>query len=439
MAPTIRPSVKAFRNFGWLPANQKVYDEFMNDLTERVCKRTFADSELLPPIVDFKRFIETHATVYEEFVRMFQGITESPKNHTELLNMFNDIFRKAPYYGDLGPPMYMIMARIMNTQGGFSAFTKDNLNHHFKKLFETWATFLSSKDSRYVLVDGEFVIDEKKYYGWFSPNAKTALMQQFAAGRLFEQVFICDVNADYYGYTSYDDFFNRRFKEVEVDRPISGGVANLNIVGSPCEAMFYHRQENVQMSDDLFIKDEAYSLIHLLTTDPRAEQFKGGSVLQGFLNTTGYHRWHAPVTGTIVKIIDVPGTYFAQSPNTIGESIPPPDDDQNLPPYLKSLRYFSNVAARQIMFIEADNPDIGLIFFISIGMTEISTCHATVYDGQHVERGDETGMFHFGGSSFAIGFRADSKVKIDGKFPEVPPAGHMIPIHINEAIAAVNV
>ena len=77
MAPTIRPSVKAFRNFGWLPANKKVYDEFMNDLTERVCKRTFADSELLPPIVDFKRFIETHATVYEEFVRMFQGITES--------------------------------------------------------------------------------------------------------------------------------------------------------------------------------------------------------------------------------------------------------------------------------------------------------------------------------------------------------------------------
>ncbi|KZP09902.1 hypothetical protein FIBSPDRAFT_938295 [Athelia psychrophila] len=440
MPKTIRPSVAAFRNFGWLPANKEVYDAFMKDLTGRVCNRTYADQVgLLPPIQEFKEFIETDAMVYEEFVRMFQGITESPKNHTELLNMLNDIFRKAPYYGDLGPPMYMIMARIMNTQGGFSAFTKENLNRHFKKLFETWAVYLSSKDSRYVLVTGTFDVDGKTYYGWFSDKAKEALMQQFATGRTFEDVFICDADADFHGYTSYDDFFNRRFKAVHIDRPIPGGVSDTTIVGAPCESMFYHRQENLQMMDDLFIKDEAYSLIHLLTTDPLAKQFEGGSILQGFLNTTGYHRFHAPVNGTIVKIIDVPGTYFAQAPIHIGEPIPPPDDDKNLPPYLKSLRYFSNVAARQIMFIQADNPDIGLIFFISIGMTEISTCQATVYDGQHVNRGDELGMFHFGGSSFAIGFRATSKVRIDGKFPEVPPTDHMIPISINEAIAAVNV
>jgi len=264
-------------------------------------------------------------------------------------------------------------------------------------------------------------------------------MTQYSADRSFEQVFICDENADYHGYTSYEDFFNRRFRAVDIDRPIAGGVGNTTVIGSPCEAMFYHRQENVQMMDDLFIKDEAYSLIHLLTTDPLAKEFEGGSILQGFLNTTGYHRWHAPVNGTIVKIIDVPGTYFAQAPNTIGDIIPPPDDDKDLPPYLKSLRYFSNVAARQIMFIKADNDDIGLMFFISIGMTEISTCQATVYDGQHVNRGDELGMFHFGGSSFAIGFRGTSMVKIDGKFPEVPPTDHMIPIKINDIIAAVNV
>jgi phosphatidylserine decarboxylase len=84
------------------------------------------------------------------------------------------------------------------------------------------------------------------------------------------------------------------------------------------------------------------------------------------------------------------------------------------------------------MFIEADNPDVGLLCFISIGMTESSTCHETVYDGQHINRGDETGMFHFGGSSCALVFRKDSKVKIDGAY-KVPP------IKINEVIAAVDV
>ena len=343
--------------------------------------------------------------------------------------MFNDIFRKAPYYGDLGPPVYMIMARIMNTQGGFSAFTKENLNYHFKKLFETWATFLSSKDSRYVLVENKF---DDKHYGWFSAPAKAGMLAQFDAGRTFEEVFICDKDAPYHGYTSYDDFFNRKFRDVPRDRPIAGGVSVTTVVGAPCEAVSYNVQENVQLVDDLFIKDEAYSLTHLLYNDSLTKDFVGGKVIQGFLNTTGYHRWHAPVNGTILKIIDVPGTYFAQAPSTIGDPIP--DNDTDLPPYLKSLRYFSNVAARQIMFIEADNVDVGTIFFISIGMTEISTCQATVYEGQHVDRGDELGMFHFGGSSFALGFRKDSLVEIAGKF-ETPGTA----IKINELIAAVNI
>lgn len=324
------------------------------------------------------------------------------------------------------------MARIMNTQGGFSAFTKEHLNSHFKKLFETWATFLSSKDSRYVLVKEKF---DDKHHGWFSEPARAGLMAQFDKGRTFEDVFICDKHAPYHGYTSYDDFFNRKFKDIPRDRPIPGGVSTTTVVGAPCESVLYSFQENIKVFDELFIKDEAYSLTHLLNNDPLAEKFDGGKVIQGFLNTTGYHRWHAPVNGTIVKIVDVPGTYFAQAPSTIGHPIPP-SDSKELPPYLKSLRYFSNVAARQIMFIQADNNDIGLIFFISIGMTEISTCHETVYEGQHVERGDELGMFHFGGSSFALGFRKESLVDIPGKFRD--PTEHT-PIKINELIAAVYV
>ncbi|THU80422.1 phosphatidylserine decarboxylase-like protein [Dendrothele bispora CBS 962.96] len=388
-AKTLRPSPQAFRNAGWLPKSQAAYDKYMGDLCHRIQRTVYSTADaFLPPVQEFKNFIEREPTVYGEFTRMFDKVTESPQNYEELLKMLNEIFREAPAFGDLGPPVYMVMAQVMNSQGGFSAFTKENLNFHFKKMFETWSLYLYSKDSRSVLNTGA--------NGWLSSAAKDAMMKEYP-GRTFEQVFICTPGDQFYGYTSYEDFFNRRFKDPATDRP-TGDLNNNAIVSNPCESTSYAYQENVQAMDQLFIKDEAYSLHHLLAGN-HVKTFIGGTVLQGFLNTTGYHRWHAPVNGTIMKIVDVPGTYFAQGPYTIGE---PTDNPDVLPPYLQSLRFFANTAARQLMFIQADDSTIGLVCFISIGMTEISTCQATVYEGQHVVRGDELGMFHFGGSSNAL-------------------------------------
>jgi phosphatidylserine decarboxylase len=36
--------------------------------------------------------------------------------------------------------------------------------------------------------------------------------------------------------------------------------------------------------------------------------------------------------------------------------------------------------------------------FLAVGMPEVSTCEMTVYVGQHVNKGDTIGMFHYGGS-----------------------------------------
>jgi len=352
---------------------------------------------------------------------MFEGMTESPSTYQEMLVMYNTIFREAPDFGSLGPPMYMIMARIMNTQGGFSAFTKDNMNFHYKQMLKTWELFLLSADSRSVLTTGPG--------GWFSQPAVTAMMAEFP-GRKFEDVFICSPDQPYYGYTSYEDFFVRAFRDPAIYRP-TGPINNLRLVSAACESALYVIQDDVQKTDELFIKDEAYSLIHLLCNDPSVDSFIGGTVIQTFLNTTGYHRWHAPVNGTIQKIVDVPGTYFAQAPSTIGDPIP--DDDSELPPYLKSLRYFANTNARQLIFIEADNASIGLMCFIAIGMTEISTCQATVFEGQHINRGEQLGMFHFGGSSSALVFNKGANIQVDIKYT-IP--GVAIPINEPIAVAA---
>ncbi|KAF5374197.1 hypothetical protein D9758_004622 [Tetrapyrgos nigripes] len=196
------------------------------------------------------------------------------------------------------------MSKIMSAQDHFSPFTRENLNRHFKKLFDTWGSFLNSKDSRDVVHD--------QYAGWLSPKAKDGMMEMFPGRSTFEEVFVCNPGEEYYGYTSYEDIFTRRFRNVRVDRPT--GELHNHIIGNPREAAFCAYRENVQETDQFFIEGESY-------------------------------RWHSPVNGTIKEIVDVPRMYFPQSPSF----------------RLAQQFQISNTASRQLIFLEANDHDIGLM------------------------------------------------------------------------------
>lgn len=45
------------------------------------------------------------------------------------------------------------------------------------------------------------------------------------------------------------------------------------------------------------------------------------------------------------------------------------------------IAYITELATRAIMFIEADNPDIGLMCILAVGMAEVSTREITAYVG----------------------------------------------------------
>ena len=78
--------------------------------------------------------------------------------------------------------------------------------------------------------------------------------------------------------------------------------------------------------------------------------------------------------------------------------------------------YLTALAARAVIVFEADNPALGLVAFVGVGMDEVSTCDITVREGQRVAKGDQIGMFRFGGSSHCVLFRAGVPV---GGFPDV--------------------
>ncbi|KAJ2922698.1 hypothetical protein H1R20_g14402, partial [Candolleomyces eurysporus] len=385
-----------FRRGGWLPANRDVLDRWVNG---KVKQGRRARAALLPPIQELKDMIENDGDMYMGFNRMFENATVV-KSYDELLMLMNQLLTEAPYYGDLGPPFYMILAEPMNTDGGFTAFLADKLNAQFKKIFDTWAVYLLSPASTSVLSDDPG--------GWFSQEAISAMEVGFD-GLTFAQIFACDPNKPSWGYTSWDDFFVRTFNP---------GVRALelpevpNVINAACESVFYNMQKDAKETDQFWIKGEPYSLRHMLNDDQEyGPQLYGGTVFQGFLQVTGYHRWHSPVEGVIKKIVTVPGTYFVQSPALLNS----PSGDN---PYIQSLAFITSITARMLIFIESSNPAIGLMCFIAIGMTEVSTCEATVEVGQQVKRGEELGMFHFGGSSHCLVFRPDANISWEGAYTD---------------------
>jgi phosphatidylserine decarboxylase len=103
-----------------------------------------------------------------------------------------------------------------------------------------------------------------------------------------------------------------------------------------------------------------------------------------------------------------------------------------------SQGYIAAVATRALVFIEANNPRIGLMCIVFIGMADVSTCDIRVYEGQHVTKGEEIGMFHFGGSTYCLVFRPEVKLEFDFHGQEKKTGIQAENIQLNKRLATVS-
>jgi phosphatidylserine decarboxylase len=201
--------------------------------------------------------------------------------------------------------------------------------------------------------------------------------------------------------------------------------ADPDVIVNACESAPYRLSHDARRHDRFWIKGQPYSVAHMLADDPWADQFAGGTIYQAFLSALSYHRWHSPVDGRVVKAYVHDGTYYSETP---AEGYDPagPDDSQG---------YITEVATRAMVFIEADNPAIGLMCVLPVGMAEVSSCEITVYQGQQVKKGDQLGMFHFGGSTHCLMFRPGVRLGFDfhGQTPGLTSGN----IPVNARIATV--
>lgn len=204
-----------------------------------------------------------------------------------------------------------------------------------------------------------------------------------------------------------------------------------NVIANACESKPYNLARYARLRDRFRIKGQPYSISDMLAHDALADNFDGATVHQAFLSSLSYHRWHAPVSGKIVKAYVQDGTYYSE-PLFEGVGEPKHAGEGSIDEAGETIAqgYLTSVATRAIIFFEADNSAIGLMAFIGVGMTEVSTCDITVKEGQRVRKGEEIGMFHFGGSTHCLLFRKN--VDIQG-FPR-PGIKHNVPVRSQVAI-----
>ena len=382
----------------WLPLDRSKLENVLIELIEDV-ERT-DDQTVHPVIRDFKVLIRRDSVVRMYLTQMIEQIPTRYQHHhlksvDLMLQLLNAVLSKAPLYYPkdtyllAGTPFSAILIWTMGTPAGFAAYRNEKINFMFKRLLWAWCDFLSSRESLYVL--------NKSPQGWMCEQAQKDLVMED---------YRYEPNAEHWGFTSWNDFFTRNLRDTPPEpRPIDD-PGNNKVIVSACDSTVYKIRHNLNLETEFWIKEQPYSLIDMLD-DNYVDDFHGGSVYQAFLSPYNYHRWHSPVSGTVKKAYVKEGLYFSQA-DSEGED--PTDQDH-------SEGYITNVQTRAIFFIECDDPGIGLVCVMPVGMVEISSCiiNPIIVPGYHVTKGEEIGYFQFGGSTHCLVFRSGV---IDTFFPK---------------------
>jgi phosphatidylserine decarboxylase len=408
-------AVRASRRGRWLPVREEALAAFRTNLAEQAKKRA-PGIQLSPPVQDLASLVNSDPVLRMYFTQAIEQALEAGyqlgyTNIDELMVLIDELMTYAPPFDKtelVGCPLNALLDWPMCMPAGFPLFRSPELNAKLKAVLRYWCDFLSGPNSRNFLTTDPPT-------GWFCPEA-------ISYTRMSE--FVYDDTKRYWGFASWNDFFTREFKAGA--RPVDGPTDNTVIV-SACEATPYNIQSNVQLTDRFWMKAQPYSLLDIFTSARQtlAEQFVGGDVYQAFLSAYNYHRWHAPVSGTIVTTYLLDGTYYS---DLEAEGLDPggPNDSQG---------YISQVATRAVILIACDDKNMGNVACVFVGMAEISSCVLEVRDGQHVNKGDEIGYFQYGGSTHCLIFEPGV---IRSWVPKPPFDIHTPPIKINKQIATAS-
>ncbi len=223
------------------------------------------------------------------------------------------------------------------------------------------------------------------YYGW-------RMNRPSSANKVLPFIVEYNLDVDEFAksafiFKTFNDFFYRALKPGA--RPVAEGdrVAILPADGR------HLALQNVDAAAGFYVKGQRFDLASFLGDAELARKFAGGSMLISRLCPVDYHRFHFPVAGTPGEPRLINGFLYSVSPIALRRKLE----------YLWQNK-------RMVTLVES--PGFGQIAVCEIGATMVGSIFQSFVPGRAVAKGEEKGLFKFGGSCVITLFQP-GKIKFD--------------------------
>lgn len=229
-----------------------------------------------------------------------------------------------------------------------------------------------------------------RYYGW-------QMSKRVSANRILP--FIIEYNLKIeefakspFDYRTFNEFFYRALKKTA--RPIAGGDEVVVFPADGRHLVF----PNVDTVDGFYAKGAKFSLAQLLDDSALAAKFAGGSMVISRLCPVDYHRFHFPLAGSPGQPELIRGPLFSVSP-------------------LALRRHIEYLAQNKRMKTPLQTQRAGTVLCMEVGATNVGSITQTFILDRPVAKGEEKGLFKFGGSCVITLFEAN-RIRFDADLVE---------------------
>ena len=246
------------------------------------------------------------------------------------------------------------------------------------------------------------ILLRRSFFSWYYGNR---MNRPYSATKVLPFVVDYDLDADEFGkqaweYKTFNEFFSRTLKPEA--RPIAPGD-DVAVLPADGRHLAFQQLEN---ADGFYVKGQKFTFAELFGSAELAEPFAGGAMLISRLCPVDYHRFHFPVAGTPRNPRTINGFLYSVNPIALRRQVG----------YLIQNK-------RMMTLIESER--FGLVAMFEVGATCVGSIKQMYVDDRVNQKGEEKGLFKFGGSCVITVFQrgrikfADDLVNHSREYREV--------------------
>jgi phosphatidylserine decarboxylase len=188
-------------------------------------------------------------------------------------------------------------------------------------------------------------------------------------------------------YDTFESFFVRHHTP-ESRLIYEKDDATKAVVVADCRLVVY---PTVAETKRLWVKGKHFTISNLIQDSERAKAWEDGAVASFRLSPQDYHRYHSPVNGTVEWFKQMSGEYYQVDPLCLRSDV-------------------DILTSNARCAVCVNSKEFGRVLFVAIGATDVGTVEINERwqkGGSKINKGDEVGLFQFGGSSIIVAFVKD--------------------------------